>query len=144
MSRSSFSKIAEQIEKDGYERGYRQGIKDARRSMGGALDDLLKTPADSELEASLPLLPDDPVQIEKRVAGEALGNKKSAEARVLDAIVLVPGQRGAEVVSLLEATGEPIKERTVRTALFRLKKSGSIGQIDGRWFPSQKLEGMLT
>jgi hypothetical protein len=69
----------------------------------------------------------------------------SDQAKVLDAIrYSFDGLRGIEVVKELQGT---VEERTVRTALHRLKNRKAIFQKDGKWFaaPSpgaaEKIEG---
>jgi hypothetical protein len=47
----------------------------------------------------------------------------------------VPGKRGVDVVKDVQAIDPSIPERTVRTALRRLKLHKRIWQRDGRWYP---------
>lgn len=61
--------------------------------------------------------------------------RKDSDAwRVLEQIKKSPGLTGAEIVEALEKEGTPVKERTVRTALHRLRAK-FIKQQDERWFP---------
>ena len=66
----------------------------------------------------------------------------SDQAKVLMAIRETPGVRGVDIVNDLAGT---VEERTVRTALHRLKKREAIYQREGKWYPSiplfQKIEG---
>lgn len=57
-----------------------------------------------------------------------------------------PGKRGVEIADNFSKTVWRLPERTVRTALHRLKKAGKIVVVDGRWYepdiapkPSQRL-----
>jgi hypothetical protein len=58
----------------------------------------------------------------------------SGQARVLRIIQQHPGSRGFQIVVRSAETGRAINERTVRTALARLKKRGNIEMHDdGGW-----------
>jgi len=46
-----------------------------------------------------------------------------------------PGRKGVEVVKAVQLIEPSIPERTVRTALRRLKMHKRIWQRDGRWYP---------
>jgi hypothetical protein len=52
---------------------------------------------------------------------------------VYDIIADKPGLKGHEIVAETEARGTPINERTVRTALFRLKRARAIRAIENGW-----------
>jgi hypothetical protein len=138
MSRANFTKIADQIEKDGYERGYRQAVKDMRRLLGGTLDSMLKAqeePDVGEADAHLPLEPPSPPHTYNYLASFQLTDRgPSAQDLVLNMIKTVPGQRGSQIVSRLAQAGTPVEERTVRTALWRLKKRNLIEQRGVEWY----------
>jgi len=53
---------------------------------------------------------------------------------VLEIVKSKPGLRGIEIIDAAKVAGTPLKERTVRTALHRLKENESIRNLDGRWF----------
>jgi hypothetical protein len=55
---------------------------------------------------------------------------------VYETIQLNPGLTGVEIVRLLEKAGTPINERTVRTALFRLKVD-KIAAVENRWYTTE-------
>lgn len=60
--------------------------------------------------------------------------KGSDQQRVLECIQNSPGLRGVEVVQRLSGEN-PVHERTVRTAIARLKRDGKITQHEsGGWF----------
>jgi hypothetical protein len=63
----------------------------------------------------------------------------SDQARVLHFIKKSPGLRGVEIVRAMETGGDhAIKERTLRTALRRLRQAGYIKQDQGGgWVPSK-------
>ena len=54
--------------------------------------------------------------------------------RVYETIQQHPGLTGVELVRHLEKAGTPLNERTVRTAIFRLKKD-KIQSVQHRWYP---------
>ncbi len=56
----------------------------------------------------------------------------SDQAKVLEVIREHPGLRGMEVVKALNGS---VEERTVRTALHRLKRRNAIMQREGAWHP---------
>jgi hypothetical protein len=60
---------------------------------------------------------------------------------VYEYIQKYPGSTGVEIVRGLEAHGTPIHERTVRTAIFRLKQD-KITAIANRWFTIEKVREM--
>jgi hypothetical protein len=65
----------------------------------------------------------------------------SDQARVLQFIQKHPGQRGMDIVRAMETGGQPIKERTLRTSLRRLRQGGHIKQDrSGGWLPAKGIE----
>jgi hypothetical protein len=60
--------------------------------------------------------------------------KDSDAAKVLTQITEVPGLVGVELVAALAKAGSPVHERTVRTALHRLR-GRFIEQKGDRWYP---------
>jgi hypothetical protein len=63
----------------------------------------------------------------------------TANELVLAFITDNPGKRGVEIASHFEKTVSPIPERTVRTALHRLKNltPPKIKIVDGRWYAAE-------
>lgn len=57
----------------------------------------------------------------------------SDQMKVLQMIQARPGQRGVDLAAALA----PVNERTVRTALNRLKKHHFIEQKEGRWYAAK-------
>jgi hypothetical protein len=66
---------------------------------------------------------------------------KTAAEIVYTYIKDYPGNTGVEIVRGLEAIGLTIHERTIRTALFRLKKD-KITLVDGRWYTTEAAREM--
>jgi len=54
---------------------------------------------------------------------------------VLDIIKAHPGIKGVDIVRISVEAGEPVLERTVRTALYRMKRDGQIRNLGGGWYP---------
>jgi hypothetical protein len=75
-----------------------------------------------------------PEEIEEEdEADDGLVRAGSDEALVLDLIRKDPGLAGHQIVSILERR---VNERTVRTALYRLRRNKNlIENREGKWFP---------
>lgn len=124
MGRNSFSKVAAQIEAAGFAKGYKQAMRDARREFSAAMERLIEALVSGEMSG-----------------GSATGAERpkrrpranSDQARVLKIISTNPGLRGVEIVEMLGIGPDAVHERTVRTALSRLKRRGQIQQQDGGW-----------
>jgi hypothetical protein len=54
-----------------------------------------------------------------------------------------PGLRGVDIVRSLEKKGTPVVDRTVRSALRRLKVSKIVWQRNGKWYPKPKAENEI-
>lgn len=63
---------------------------------------------------------------------------RGGHAKASDAVMSIirdrPGLRGIEIVKAAADVGQAIHERTVRTALHRMKRDGLIKNLEGRWF----------
>lgn len=103
----------------GYERGWEAGYNMALQRMR-ELADLRQAPPS----------PPGPVA---QTPTTALPSPTAAEL-IFGIISASPGLRGVEIVERTSAAGESVKERTVRTALHRLKMSGKIVNVDERWY----------
>lgn len=71
---------------------------------------------------------------ERAFLGEARQGQAKASDVVLGIIKERPGLRGIEIVNAAGESGQAIHERTVRTALHRMKRDGRIKNLGGRWF----------
>jgi hypothetical protein len=112
----------------GYAQGWREGyqyalwqIEQARNQVVQATPDALaaKRPAP---EAALPLDEDED------------GSGPTAQETVLRIVKTMPGLRGVDIVQKAAENGRPVKERTVRTALHRLKNADEIVNVNERWY----------
>jgi hypothetical protein len=113
---------------------------DARRQaineMGRIIVEALRK-AGVELPDNHPVVVRNP-QRHRKINGAHRGTPRSnsGQARVLRIIQQFPGSRGFQIVVRSAETGRAINERTVRTALARLKKRGNIEmREDGGWYP---------
>jgi len=59
--------------------------------------------------------------------------RKAADV-VFDVIRSNPGIRGVDIVRATGERGPPLLERTVRTALYRMKRDGLVKNLEARWF----------
>jgi hypothetical protein len=66
------------------------------------------------------------------------GRPEKAISLVQGAIFAEPGLRGVDVVQALEQNGTPVSDRTVRSALRRLRESKVIWQRKHKWYPKPK------
>lgn len=105
-----------------YDRGHQQGW---REGYNYALWQIEQARAQVPVASTPPRAEPEPAPI---ITEE--DDTPSAQETVLKAVAAKPGMRGVEVVAAVA----PIKERTVRTALHRLKKDGQIVNINERWF----------
>ena len=120
--------IAE-IERDAYARGRADTIRDfnaALEKIAGIVN---------ELRAGiLPTISaDDISNLVAQQQRKVEPRSGSDQARVLDDIRAHPGSRGVDVANRLDG----VKERTVRTALHRLKARRAIFKEGDQWFPAQ-------
>lgn len=123
MSRDAFKQMAVQLEADGYAKGYKQGLKDAKREFLAMLERLGEGCASGSSQSS------------SGGASQRKPRENSDQARVLAVIAANPGLRGVDVVEKLKQGESPVHERTVRTALSRLRRRGQIVQREGGWHP---------
>jgi hypothetical protein len=61
-------------------------------------------------------------------------NDQTANERVLLSIIAHPGRRGVDIANAFVGALPPLPERTVRTALFRLKNANKIMRVSGLWY----------
>jgi hypothetical protein len=124
------------------EAAYKRGVADTWAKIKARLEDF----SDSINRLQADALFSEPADSESEEPGDVEHNREprdgSDQAKVLMAIRETPGIRGVDVVNALSGS---VGERTVRTALFRLKRRGAIVQKEGKWIPSiplfEKIEG---
>jgi hypothetical protein len=117
MDRSQLDAIVSELEDAAYKR---------------ALDDALRaiTEAVELLRRANPISPQPHNTTRRLRAGSDMD-------KVLAAVKRKPGLRGVELVSVLKESGTPVEERTLRTALHRLKVRGFLENRETRWFPAE-------
>jgi hypothetical protein len=98
------------------QRAYRRGWDDAIRHVVNAAKDTL--------------LPND----EARRIVSRKRREGSGQQVLLEIIHECPGLGGVELVAASEQRGTPIKERSLRTSLMRLKRLGEIINHRGKWY----------
>jgi hypothetical protein len=114
--------MVHEIEEVAYKRGFNDGVRAAMKAVKG----LRPAPQrDSEAGNGADVLaaPQPTRQL----------RENSDQMKVLNAIRAKPGMRGVEILSWLEAQGTKVHERTLRTALARLKNN-FIEQREERWY----------
>lgn len=127
-------RIAEALEKRGYERGLEEGRKQGHVEGWNAARERVIKALGITVTTLAPLAPPAP--------------RTSVIRLVLKIINHTPGLNGIEIVSQASLdAGMAINERSVRTALRRLRLRGYIMQISGAWQPAagapQELEADL-
>jgi hypothetical protein len=125
--REKIDSLLAEVERESYARGWRDAI--------AALQE--KAPE---------MAPSDP-NADKRGNGASAdpGAHQRQRGRPEKAISLVkneifgdPGLRGVDIVRSLEKKRTPVVDRTVRSALRRLKGSKTVWQRNGKWYPRLK------
>jgi hypothetical protein len=128
--RLTAAEMIAKLEKDAEERGYQRGFVEGIRSARQALDAL-------EAPAKTTEIPDNYFNTLIRAPHHGTSRKPTANNVVLGVIVRTPGLTGRQLVDRCAAEGTPIEERTLRTALFRLRKKGEIKKIKEGWHPTE-------
>ncbi|HVZ28580.1 MAG TPA: hypothetical protein VG798_08005 [Rhizomicrobium sp.] len=155
MSRDKLSKLAAELEAEGFERGYRSAVKDMKREINNLLDHMLESRSKKELETELERVGTIYKKIHNDIVQPIAQHHRdiksqnvtitgtggaTGHANVLHMIETKPGLRGAEIVEALKWAGTPVHERTVRTALWRLKQAQKIVKRAGQWYPNNEWE----
>jgi hypothetical protein len=125
---------------DAEEAAYRRGWNDACAAMIKAADSAKTLPwskvPTSDNEANSVLVVPHHARTGGRPASATIGV-------VEDCITASPGRKGVEVVKAAQMIDPSIPERTVRTALRRLKLNKKIWQRNGLWYPKPPRERLL-
>ena len=119
------------LEADAYRRGFNDGVRAALKAVKG-LRPAKQPPAPSAngSKPAEPVAPTPPQPMRQL-------RENSDQMRVLKAIRASPGMRGVEILRSLEAARTPVHERTLRTALARLRDNHFIEQKEERWYEMQ-------
>lgn len=119
----------------GFHEGFREGWDAGRKWFQEALEKASAQPeppvARADQNAPLALFTLQP----------SAGSGVRAADIVFDVIEANPGIRGVEIVNATHEVGTPVIERTVRTALYRMKREGRIKNLEGRWFTAEAAPG---
>jgi hypothetical protein len=113
------------------EAAYKRGFKDACDRMKLAVNAVVDTVTFNEgLRAEVLIEPADEPAVRKT------GRPPSVTIGVVQACINAsPGKKGVEVVKAAQMIDPTIQERTVRTALRRLRINKKIWQRKGLWYP---------
>jgi hypothetical protein len=132
--RDSFTQFIDAALEYGSVTGWLQGFD---RGWDAAFE-YLKTPmSDVKAAAIKSHQPDKPVQppLPLMFLGPDADKDITAADVVYDYIRANPGKRGVEIATAMEERVPPIPERTVRTALHRLRhQAEKIKNVDGKWY----------
>jgi hypothetical protein len=131
------------------EAAYQRGWDDACEAMKEAADSVRRfiTPAASASHTHTA----DPISaathtytlVKTPHHGRAGRPASAAIVVVEDCINASPGKKGVEVVKAVQLVDPQIPERTVRTALRRLKMNKKIWQRNGLWYPKPQRDRSL-
>jgi hypothetical protein len=123
------------IEAEAYRRGFHDGLRAAVSAVKGLRPDAHKAEATETVSSS----GNGADVVQRHVLSPNRPNlrENSDQMRVLKAIRSTPGMRGIEILRALESAGTPVHERTLRTALGRLKRNEHIEQREERWYEMQ-------
>jgi hypothetical protein len=109
------------------EAAYKRGWDDAAAAILEAATEARAQRANGSEADAIPFPADEP---------RRTGRPPSVTIQVVeDCINAAPGKKGVEVVKAAQMVDPMIPERTVRTALRRLKMSKKIWQRNGLWYP---------
>lgn len=123
-----------ELERSLYNKGYDDGFSAGWDAAYRRFMTMLETPPQPEPQATPPQAPEPPT-----IVAEPQEPEQPAQDVVLSIIQGTPGLRGNAIVDMTSTYGTPLKERTVRTALHRLKLAGRIMNQDGRWYPAMTI-----
>ena len=127
--RTKMEVMLNEVTKRAHEAGFRKGWKAAIDAIGKGIENLGKSdiPADADIEEIQVV-----VKIDRTIKSES--QSASVSEVVLRLLRVRPGLTGAELVQFADESGTPLHERSIRTALRRLRISGGIVQKEGKWF----------
>jgi hypothetical protein len=126
MSRPDLNRIAADLEAEAFQRGWNAAIAAIMAAVNSQ-----PIPKPENNSTSIPAQ-DLFKPKRKRMRGF---RSDSTVSLVLDKIKHIPGLTGVEIVNALQEKNPKIEERTVRTALRRLRiKYGQITNQEGRWY----------
>lgn len=93
--------------------------------------------ASERFQELMRMQPPPPPQAAAEDESSAAPRAVAAPSIVLQIVRNSPGLRGVEIVNITDRMEQPLKERTVRTALHRLKMAREIYVEDEKWYPAQ-------
>lgn len=102
--------------------------------------------AQQRFQELMRLQPQPPAPAQPPPTNSTIMNERPPTAAeiVLEIIRHEPGLRGVEIVEKTGAMSEPLLERTVRTALYRLKNASKIRSDNERWYVVAEEDGQFV
>ncbi len=133
-------KFMQQALDSAYEAGYKRGWRDACAAAAKALEPLATADVHSDAAARVQ------VTVTKVPEGEAVSapmQRGAIPEIVFQMIGEKPGMTGVQIVAYAKERGTPLHERSIRTALRRLRLAGRIHTLGGRWYvPGREPPGL--
>jgi hypothetical protein len=123
--REKIDSLLAEVDRESYARGWRDAI--------AALQE--KAPEMAPIDADKR---GNGADVDSAARQRQRGRPEKAISLVKNEIFGEPGLRGVDIVRSLEKKGTPVVDRTVRSALRRLKGSKTVWQRNGRWYPKAK------
>ncbi|MEH2564684.1 hypothetical protein [Bradyrhizobium sp. AZCC 2289] len=124
---AAIGNYADKVRRRGWSQGWDTGWATGRKRL---LEEFQSRSADKPSAPSAPPAPPAKVDAPRMTL---LGTTGTASTNVLNYIERFPGQRGVEIAAAL---GVAFPERTVRTALHRLRNT-KIKIVNGRWYTNE-------
>ncbi len=138
-------RLIDRMVREGVERGKAEGFKDGYQTgYSAAIQSILQSAsaaAQTRIEpVPMSIAPSDPSELGGALARGLLQMRENSAPRIVfDIITSDHPIAGVAILEAAKARGTPIHERTMRTALHRLKRKELIEQDrDGRWKPTLK------
>jgi hypothetical protein len=140
--RSKAADMIAQIEREAEARGFQKGVKVGFDRLKAAIDELLEEfmfkmiDVEVDLDDIPPPKPEFKATLRQMAARKAASQKRpTSKSTVLEIVRRNPGLTGKELVERAANEQTPVNERTLRTALHRLRyKDRSIENREGRWY----------
>lgn len=125
---------------DAFSRGHKRGVEATIKAFRTALEEIAKTPptintADLQIKVEATLdKSEDAAAHPTPDAAQKTFQRGEVPEQVLALVTDTPGLTGAQLVQVARQRGTPIHERSLRTALRRLRLAGKIVNSAGAWF----------
>jgi hypothetical protein len=122
----AYQVMQDSVHHHSYETGFKAGVDACRKWLSQQL----------ESNQGAPISHSQNVAVTANVIRGYDNPQKTGMERVHLFIIAHPGLRGVEIADAFAKSSAPLPERTVRTALHRLKP-GRVRIVDGRWYDAK-------